>query len=233
MIETFTDYYFGTFFFQRGQDWTTRLKMFIQNSGSGGGHKFWSNGGPGWDLSMSEMKLKLTNEGSLTVDVLGRRMAPGTSATFFAGEISDASSTFEGAIMRLPGNYNFDYDTFRYTESRYGFEFQNIKLYNGEGGFLGGQATQEGPSHSRTLFTYTRSAGTSSNPGKAYLRSYLTNVNTYCDDKSTVIVGGMAFPNPQQGGGRSDPFWGARFWESPVGISCGVGVAYRDASNGE
>jgi hypothetical protein len=232
IVETFTDYRLGLMFFQRGRDWTSRLFMGVDNSGGGNGNEFWGNGGTGWEISISEMRLNIRNSGSITVDFLGRRLAPGASADFFGAELG-TSGTFEGAIIRLPGNYDFDYNTFKYRKTRYDFSFKNVKLYNGEGGLFAGNAVQEGPTHERALMQMTMNAGPADAVPQAYLRSYLTNVNTFCTGRSTVIVPGMAFPNPDQGGGRGDPFWGARFWPWYPDLNCYIGVPYRDDANGE
>lgn len=233
VVETFTNYCFNLFFFQRGRDWTTRLFMDTDNSGGSNGNEFWSNGGAGWELSINEMRLNIRNSGSVTIDFMGRRLAPGASADFFGGEISDTSATFENAIMKLPGNFDFDYDKFRYRKTKYDFIFRNVKLYNGEGNFFAGAAVQEGPTHERPLMQMTLDAGPSNSIPRGYLRSYLTNVDTYCDGKTTAIVDGMAFPNPDQGGGRGDPFWGARFWPRSLEVSCLYGVPYRDDSQND
>lgn len=232
IIDTFTDYCFNLFFFQRGRSASSRLFMGIANSGGGNRNFFWSNGGDGWSISINEMRLNIRNSGSVTVDILGRRLPPGGSADFFGAEIG-ATGSFEGAVLRLPGNFDFDYDAFKYRKTRYDFTFKNIKLYNGSEGFLAGNAIQQGPTHDRSLMQMTLNAGPISSVPRAYLRSYLTNVNTVCNEKSTVIVYGAAFPNPDQGGGRSDPFWGIRFWPSELGITCSFGVPYRDDSYGE
>jgi len=228
---TYTDYNFNRMFFHRGRG--ARTFMGIQNSGGGGGNLFWSTGGVGWEMSINEMTLRIRNMGVVTVEILGRRLAPGAAATFYGSELSETSTTFENAVLRLPGNLNFDYELFRYREARYEFVFQNVKLYNGEGGFFAGEAQQEGPTHDRALFVYSSNAGPESNVPMYWIRSYLTNVNTACDGRATVIVPGMAFAQPDQRGGRGDPFWGARFWPWQVDITCPYGVPYREDSNGE
>jgi len=231
-VETFTNYRFNSFYFQRGRDWTSRLFMGIDNSGGSNGNVFWSNGGAGWEMSINEMRLTIRNSGSLTVDFMGRRLAPGSSAEFFGSELSN-TGTFENGVMTLPGNFDFDYNDFKYRKTKYDFTFTNIKLYNGEGNFFAGAAVQEGPTHNRDLMQMVLDAGPASSIPNAHLRSYLLNVRTICNDRSTVIVSGMAFPNPDQGGGRGDPFWGARFWPSSLVISCPLGVPYREDSLGE
>lgn len=225
---TFTDYFFQKMYFQRGRAF---LRTFMGTDNDGGGHQhwFWSTDGDGWNASINEMTLTIRNSGVISVDIAGRRLNPGASALFFGGELSENSVTLENMILRLPGNINFDYDALRYRDSRYDFTFNNIKLYNG-----GGNLGQEGPIHNRSLIQMTPAAGPETAVPKYYLRSYLTNVDTYCSNgTTTVIVNGMAFPNPDQGGGRSDPFWGARFWAWPADINCPWGVPYRDAGNGE
>jgi len=163
---------------------------------------------------------------------MGRRLAPGSSAEFFGSELSN-TGTFENGVMTLPGNFDFDYNDFKYRKTKYDFTFTNIKLYNGEGNFFAGAAVQEGPTHNRDLMQMVLDAGPASSIPNAHLRSYLLNVRTICNGRSTVIVSGMAFPNPDQGGGRGDPFWGARFWPSSLVISCPLGVPYREDSLGE
>lgn len=232
IVETFTEYHLGRMFFQRGRDWTRRLFMGVDNTHSGHGNVFWSTDGTGWVISISEMRLNIKNSGSITIDFMGRRLAPGASADFFGAELGN-SGTFENAIIRLPGNYDFDYDAFKYNKTRYDFSFKNVKLYDSAEGFLAGNANQQGPTHERTLMQRTMDAGPIDAIPQAYLRSYLTNVDTACDGRAAVIVPGMAFPNPDQGGGRGDPFWGARFWSWPPDITCLLGVPYRNDSYGE
>lgn len=229
---TYTDHNFQSMFFQRGRSSSSRLSMTIQNSGGRGGNRFWSTDSTGWNLSINEMTLSIRNFGVIPVDIAGRRLSPGSSAIFYAAELSDTSLTFEFMTLRLPGNSNFDYDTFRYRESRYEFIFKNIKLYNGDGGPLAGQANQEGPTHDRSLFNGTLSAGPESSVPRYYLRSYLTNVNTFCGSRMSVQVNGMAFANPDQGGGRGDPYYGARFLEFPAVITCPISLPTRDDSLG-
>ncbi len=233
IVETFTDYHCQYFYFQRGRSWANRLFMAVDNDGGGNGNLFWSTGSVGWEMSINDMRLNIRNSGSITIDFMGRRLAPGASADFFGAEISNNSDTFENAIMRLPGNFNFDYNNFKYLNTRYDFTFTNIKLFNGEGDIFAGNAEQEGPTHDRSLMQITHNAGPVSSVPGAWLRSYLLNVNTICDGRDTVIVNGMAFPNPDQGGGRGDPFWAARFWPWPLNITCPFGVPYRDDSDGE
>ena len=60
-VETFTNYRFNSFYFQRGRDWTSRLFMGIDNSGGSNGNVFWSNGGAGWEMSINEMRLTIRN----------------------------------------------------------------------------------------------------------------------------------------------------------------------------
>lgn len=226
---TYTDYYFQNFYFQRGRS-ASRVYMGTSN-GAGANHLFWGTESNGWNTSINEMSLSIKNVGVISVDIAGRRIAPGSSATFFGAELSDTSSTFEGMVLRLEANYNFDYNNFRYRETKYEFTFRNIKLYNADAGLFAGQAQQEGPTHDRTLFINNLLAGPESSVPKCYLRSYLLNVNTACG-RMTVQLNGIAFPNPDQGGGRGDPFYGARFMPQPVIVTCPFGIPTRDDSLG-
>jgi hypothetical protein len=227
---TYTDYNFQMMYFQRGRS-PSRIFMGISN-GAGANNEFWNTESNGWNASINEMTLSIKNLGVIPVDISGRRIYPGASATFFGLELSDTSPTFENMVLRLQGNANFDYTNFRYRESRYEFVFKNIKLYNADAGFLSGQAQQEGPTHDRPLFVETLPAGPESSVPKAYLRSYLMNVNTLCG-RMTVQVNGVAFPNPDQGGGRGDPFYGARFKTYPASITCPGSIPVRDDSLGD
>lgn len=232
IVPTFTNLYFQRMYFQRGRGAPSRLRMRIDNTGGANGNWFWRSGGFGWDLSMNEMTLHIRNIGVIPVEILGRRLQPGASAPFFASELSD-TLTFEGMVLKLEGNANFDYDTFRYRESRYEFIFKNIKLYNGQGSGLAGQSNQKGPTHERAVTNIPLAAGPESSIPIYNLRSRLTNVATECDGVNTVQVNGMAFPNPDQGGGHGDPYYDARFLPSAAAITCFEGLAYRLDSMGD
>ena len=114
-----------------------------------------------------------------------------------------------------------------------GFIFKNIKLYNGQGSGLAGQSNQEGPTHERAVTNIPLAAGPESSIPIYNLRSRLTNVATECDGVNTVQVNGMAFPNPDQGGGHGDPYYDARFLPSAAAITCFEGLAYRLDSMGD
>lgn len=223
---TYTDFYFQSMYFQRGKSNYNRVYMSVDNTNGGSGNKFWGAGGFGWDLSMSEMTLHIRNLGVVAVDIIGRRLQPGASASFFAGELSDTSLTFENMTLRLEGNADFDYNTFKYTQSRYEFIFKNIKLYNGQGSGLAGQANQEGYSNDRPVVNSQLEAGPASSVPRYYLRSRLTNVNSFCYGTDAVQVNGMAFPNSDQGS-RGDPYYDARFLSAPASFTCLIGLPHR------
>lgn len=224
---TYTDYNFQKMYFQRGRS-GLRVKMLIAN-GFGDNNMFWGVDSEGWDMSINEMTISIKNLGVIPVDIAGRRLYPNASATFFGAELSDTSDTFENLLLRLEGNTNFDYNTFRYRETRYEFVFKNIKLFNSGNGFLSGGAQQEGPTHDRAVNLGTMSAGPESSVPRCYLRSLATNVLVDDVGQRTVQVNGMTFINPDQTRGA---FYSALFLPNPAVITWPWGIPTRDDALG-
>jgi len=226
IIPSFTNFYFGEMNFQKGKHlFGNRLKLKYDDGGSGG-NEFWKPYlGEGWNLSINGMKLRITNEGSISVDLLGRRLNPGESASFYGSEIGtesyDGVSTFNKMMLRLPGNFDFDYTTFKYRKAKYGFTFTDIQLYSGS-------LNLDSPLHSRNILSTLSDAGPENNIPTSYLKGYLQNVRSLCDGICTVSLQGIAFPNPEQGGGHGDPYYVARFQSTLVSNTCYQGVLHRN-----
>ena len=179
-------------------------------------------------MSINEMTISIKNLGVIPVEINGSTLYPNASATFFGAELSDTSATFENLLLRLEGNTNFDYTLFRYRETKYEFEFKNIKLFNSGDGFLSGGAQQEGPTHSRPVNISTMSAGPESAIPRCYLRSLATNVLVQSVGQvNAVEVNGMTFINPEQARGA---FYSATFYPNQAAITWPQGIPTRDAS---
>lgn len=206
IIETFTDLYFQKMYFNRGIP-ADRVKINLSSANNGGQEKFWPPMSDVAISSMSSMLLNIKNAGSIPVEIFGIRLEVGSSFNFNAYMFSQ-SGVYDDLVLRLPANFNFNYDEFKYDSIRYEIEFVNIQLYRPGQGGLG---APEGPSFNRRLDIVQLPAFSIDNVPRYYLTTILTNVNRPQDGRGTAYIQGGAFTHPQQREGRGDHLFAMRF----------------------
>jgi hypothetical protein len=159
--------------------------------------------------SMSSMLLNIRNSGSIPVEIAGIRLEVGASFNFNSYMLS-TSGLYDDLILRLPANFNFNYDLFRYDSIKYEMEFINIQLYRpGQGGI----GAPEGPAFNRRIDAIQLSSSSAENVPRFYLTTILTNVVRPEDGRGTAYIPGGAFTHPDQREGRGDHLFAIRFRE--------------------
>jgi hypothetical protein len=187
VIPTFATYSFGPVYFKRGATPSLKAKTAHDTDSDNGQEEYFSKltgGSPHAFQDYQFLKLKITNNGNITVTISGVELGPGGFNVFDADTIG-----VDALLLTLPGNSNFDFGTSKYMIANYSMQFQDITHRKKDGD------TYSSPSESSTPYNITlggtSKVATSSTP-VYHLTSRISNARTQFNNNNISCTDNVA-----------------------------------------
>jgi hypothetical protein len=174
VIPTFAKYIFKQFYFQRDVNGVDRLSSAYNNSNGSGDDEMFAEVGNNNQATSNyqNLNIRITNNGSINVEINSKKIQPGNSEVFTASELG-----LNNGSITLPGNSDFDFNTGKYNTANYSMQFQNVVFTN----------TNRTP-YSRDIASVVQSA--TENTPNYYLVSDAGPLRTQYDDGSGLTGAG-------------------------------------------